>query len=169
MADINEIDAALRDAFARTAQPGDSSGVADAIRSRIAGGDTGTSAPGPSAPGFGGALSWLPWIGVVVVAGIVGTTLGVTGVFGNPSDELLVVGYTSALDGTAAAAACPGGPVVSMLSAGTRVLTLQRSEDSAWLGVRNPNDFADVLWFASADLVIDPAQADTSGLPIGDA
>lgn len=169
MADFDEFDTVLREAFARAAQPGDPSGVADTIRSRIAGGDTGTPASGPAAPGFGGALSWLPWIGVIVVAGVVGTTLGVTGVFGNPIDDLKVVDYTSVLDGSAPAAACPGGPVVATLGAGTRVLTVQRSEDSAWLGVRNPNDVSDVLWLASTHLVIDQEQAAVSGLPVGEA
>ena len=169
MADFDEFDTVLREAFARAAQPGDPSGVAATIRSRIAGGATGTPASGPAAPGVGGALSWLPWIGVIVVAGVVGTTLGVTGVFGNPIDDLKVVDYTSVLDGSAPAAACPGGPVVATLGAGTRVLTVQRSEDSAWLGVRNPNDVSDVLWLASTHLVIDQEQAAVSGLPVGEA
>lgn len=169
MADLDELDGVLRDAFARAAQPGDPSGVADAIRSRIAGGDIGTPASGSTAPGFGGAFSWLPWIGVIVAAGVVGTTLGATGVFGSPIDDLEVVGYSSVLDGSAPAAACPGGPVVATLGAGTRVLTVQRSDDSAWLGVRNPNDVSDVLWLASAHLVIDQAQAAVSSLPVGEA
>ena len=46
-------------------------------------------------------------------------------------------------------------------------LTIQRSEDSAWLGVRNPNDFGDVMWLANADLVIDPAQRAVFTLPVG--
>ena len=91
----------------------------------------------------------------------------ITAVFGCQTDDLLVVGYTSVLDGTAAAAACPGGPIVASLGAGTRVLTIQRSEDSAWLGVRNPNDFGDVMWLANADLVIDPAQRAVFTLPVG--
>ena len=169
MADLDELDNVLRDAFARAAQPGDPSGVADAIRSRIAGGDIGTPALGSTAPGFGGAFSWLPWIGVIVAAGVVGTTLGATGVFGSPIDDLEVVGYSSVLDGSAPAAACPDGPVVAMLGAGTRVLTVQRSDDSAWLGVRNPHDVRDVLWLASTHLVIDQAQAAVASLPVGEA
>ena len=169
MADLDELDSVLRDAFARAAQPGDPSGVAETIRSRIAGGDTGTPASGPTAPGFGGAFSWLPWIGVIVAVGVVGTTLGATGVFGNPIDDLEVVGYSSVLDGSAPAASCPGGPVVATLGAGTRVLTVQRSDDSAWLGVRNPNDVGDVLWLASTHLVIDQAQAAVASLPVGEA
>ena len=57
----------------------------DAIRRRVADGDTGTPAPGPTAPGWGGGVSsWLPWLALVVVAGLGGTALGASGLVGTP-------------------------------------------------------------------------------------
>ena len=66
------LDSRLRDALGQAAQQGDSAGVADAIRSRVAAGDPGASASGPVAPGwarrFGMLLGGLI-LGVVIVGG----------------------------------------------------------------------------------------------------
>lgn len=166
MAEFDGLDGVLRDALQRAAQPGDSAGVADAIRSRIAAGDPGTSVASSTAPGWGGgAWSWLPWLGLVVLAGVGGTALGASGVFASEPREILA-GYTAVLDDTAPAASCPGGPVIGTLSAGDRVLAVARSEDSAHLGVRDPNDFARTLWFDRAVVVVDAGQADVATLPV---
>lgn len=67
MADIDEL---LKGSFERLAEPADSAGIADAIRSRVAAGDPGTSTAGSTAPG------WMPprprwfWPLVVAVAGL---------------------------------------------------------------------------------------------------
>jgi hypothetical protein len=77
-----EPDAVLRDAFARAAQPGDPAGVAAAIRARVETGDTGTPA---ASSGFGGSpwrRLW-PYLAGVVLAGILGAALGLSGVL-NP-------------------------------------------------------------------------------------
>jgi hypothetical protein len=166
MAEFDELDGVLRDALQRAAQPGDSTGVADAIRSRVAAGDPGTSVASSTAPGWGGgAFSWLPWLGLIVLAGIGGTALGASGVFASEPREILS-GYTAVLDDSAPAASCPGGPVIGSLSAGDRVLAIARSEESDYLGVRDPNDFARTLWFARAVVVVDPGQADVASLPV---
>ena len=54
MAEFDALDELLSGSLKRAAQPGDSAGVADTIRARVAAGDVGTPAPssGP-APGFG--------------------------------------------------------------------------------------------------------------------
>lgn len=49
MADIDEL---LKGSFDRLAEPANSTGVADAIRARVAGGDTGVSVAGTAAPGW---------------------------------------------------------------------------------------------------------------------
>jgi hypothetical protein len=167
MAEFDELDGVLRDALQRAAQPGDSTGVADAIRSRVAAGDPGTSVASSAAPGWGGGgvLGWLPWLGLIVLAGIGGGAVGASGVMGAEQREI-VAGYTAVLDDTAPAASCPGGPVIGALSAGDRVLAVARSEDSAHLGVRDPNDFARTLWFDRAVVVVDEGQADVATLPV---
>lgn len=166
MAEFDGLDGVLRDALQRAAQPGDSAGVADAIRSRVAAGDPGASVASSTAPGWGGgAWSWLPWLGLVVLAGVGGTALGASGVFASEPREILA-GYTAVLDDTAPAASCPGGPVIGTLSAGDRVLAVARSEDSAHLGVRDPNDFARTLWFDRAVVIVDAGQADVATLPV---
>ena len=73
MAEFDELDGLLRTALGKAGQPGDSAGVADAIRSRVAAGDSGTSAPGPVAPGWGrrlfGMLAGGVLLGVLLVGG----------------------------------------------------------------------------------------------------
>ncbi|GHF23103.1 hypothetical protein [Pseudolysinimonas yzui] len=166
MAEFDGLDSRLRDAFAKAAEQGDSTGVADAIRSRIAAGDPGTSVAGGTAPGWGGGVfGWLPWLGLVVLAGIGGSALGASGVIASETREV-VAGYTAVLDDSAPAASCPGGPVIGELFAGDRVLAVARSDDSAYLGVRDPNDFARTLWFDRAVVVIDAGQADVDSLPV---
>lgn len=166
MAEFTELDGVLRDALQRAAQPGDSTGVADAIRSRVAAGDPGTSVASSTAPGWGGgAFSWLPWLGLIVLAGVGGTALGASGVFASEPREILA-GYTAVLDDSAPASSCPGGPVIGELFAGDRVLAVARSEDSAYLGVRDPNDFARTLWFERSVVVVDAGQVDVDSLPV---
>jgi hypothetical protein len=167
MAEFDGLDGRLRDALGQAAQPGDSTGVADAIRSRIAAGDPGTSVASSTAPGWGGsgAFSWLPWLAIVVLAGVGGSALGASGVMGAEQREV-VAGYTAVLDDAAPAASCPGGPIIGELFAGDRVLAVARSEDSGSLGVRDPNDFARTLWFDRAVVIVDEEQADVDSLPV---
>ncbi|MBX3091736.1 MAG: hypothetical protein KF801_04425 [Cryobacterium sp.] len=167
MAETSGIDAAIRSAFANAARPADSHGVADAIRSRMSAGDTGTPADGPTAPGFGGRwFSWLPWVGVVLVTGIAGGALGLTGMFGHAVDDVAVVGHTTVLNGRASLSSCPGGPVIGTIGSGTRVLVVERF-DSGSVGIRNPADFSSVAWLEPGDVTIDADQPSIADLPLG--
>ena len=170
MADFDDIDALLSNSLKSAAEPANSAGVADAIRSRVAAGDAGTSVAGSTAPGWGGGTAFgiLPWLGLIVVAGIVGGVVGVTGVVGAPAGPVddAVPAYVLVPD-TAVAYVCPGGPEAGALPAGTRVLAVQRSEDSGYLGVRNPNDLRQTLWFAARDVVVDQDAAEIAVLPVG--
>ena len=165
-----ELDELLSTTLKRIAPPAESSGVADAIRARVEAGDAGISAASSTAPGWGGggAVGWLPWIGIVVVAGLVGGGVGWSGVAGAATEETVVAGTTSVLDAVVDAGSCPGGPVVRTLSADTRVLAVARSEDSSYLGVRNPDDVAATIWVPASVVVPDDA-AGLDALPVGAA
>jgi hypothetical protein len=68
-----DLDALLSTSLRDAAVAGDSAGVADVIRARVAAGDTGTPASGPEAPGWAGLgrPGWF-WPLVTVVAGLAG-------------------------------------------------------------------------------------------------
>jgi hypothetical protein len=169
MAEFDALDELLSGSLKRAAQPGDSTGVADTIRARVAAGDVGTPAPsGGSAPGFGGGLaSWIPWVGLLVVGALVGGVLGVTGVFGHPID-IVTVGTSSILmPPTVQASSCPDGPVVASVERGSRVVALARSADGALVQVRNPSDVSQLVWIPVGELVSDSGQTPVAGLPIG--
>lgn len=116
---------------------------------------------------FSALPGWLPWAGAVVVAGAVGATLGVTGVVGHPTDDRTVTTVDASLSSTATAYACPGGPEVTHLHRGDRVLALSRSDDGAYFGVRDPLNLGRTVWVSTSDLAIDQGQADPLTLPVG--
>ena len=170
MAEFDQLDELLSGSLKRAAQPGDSAGVADAIRARVAAGDAGTPAPSGSAPGFeGGAgpLSWLPWVGAIVVLGLVGGVLGVSGAVGHPIDTVTVGTSSILMPPTVQASSCPGGPVVASVERGSRVVALARSADGAEVQVRNPDDVAQLVWIPVGELVSDSGQPSVTGLPVG--
>ena len=167
MAEFEGLDALLRDALGKAAEAGDSTGVADAIRSRVAAGDAGPSVvTGSTAPGWGGGVgSWLPWLGLLVIAGVGGTALGASGLVGAPVGEP-ERGTTAIVQAASPASSCPGGPIVDELRAGDRVLAVGRSEQLDYLGVRDPRDLDTVLWLPAEFVTIDPGQPDPSTLPV---
>lgn len=160
-----ELDDQLRDAFARAAEPGDPSGVADALRSRIAAGDTGT--PATSSGLSSDAGSWLPWVGLVVVAGLVGGASGALGLAGHHVDTRQTSESTGVLGAHSAGFDCIGGPLVAALPAGERVLAVARSDDSNWLGVRNPVTLTGTVWVPVADVTVDHGEPAIATLPVG--
>jgi hypothetical protein len=140
----------------------------DSLRQRVADGDTGTSAPGTTAPGWGGGVSsLLPWLAMIVVAGIAGTAIGLTGVLGVPVEQVTVLQSSASVITIAPTYACPGGPQVGQLRGGDHVVAVQRSDDSSYVGVRNPYNVGDVLWLETSVLVVDAGQPAVAGLPVG--
>ncbi len=159
---MDDIDVVLSSSLKRIAMPGDAAGVADAIRARVDAGDTGTPA---SSSGFGGGtLSWLPWVGLVVVAGLVGGSLAPLGLLGAGITEV-VAAETATLREHSPTYLCVEGAEATHLAGGERVLAVARNEEATWLGVRDPLYAASVLWIPASSVVVDDGQ-DASALPI---
>lgn len=109
MADIDDL---LSATLKRVAQPGDPAGVADAIRARVAAGDTGTSVE--RAGWRSGRLRrWFPWIGLLLVLLIVVGGIGAAQYAGQAS--VYVAGPTSTP--SPAASATPSGSPTPLPSA----------------------------------------------------
>jgi len=169
MAEFDELDSRLRDALGQAAEQGDSTGVADAIRARVAAGDPGTSVSSSTAPGWGGGVfSWLPWLALIVAGAIVGGAIGVSGLVGRPEGGT-VVDVPAALAESAPAYACVDGERIGRLAAGTRVLATQRSDDSRWVGVRDPGSVGSTVWVGLGDVALDGGMSALDALPVGGA
>jgi hypothetical protein len=163
---MTELDDALRESFARLAEPGDPAGVVDSIRSRVDAGDTGTPADSSGFGGGGsGALAWLPWGAMVVVAGLIGAGAVSFGFIGKPVDTVVQL-TVLAVDATTDAYDCPGGAAVSTFSANERALVVARTEDSAWLGVRDSYDYSRTVWLPASVVSVDPGQGDVDVVPV---
>jgi hypothetical protein len=162
-----DVDTVLSESLKRVAQPGDPTGVAELIRSRVAAGDTGTPSDGGSGFASGSGWTWLPWAGAGVVVAIAGAVVGASGVFGSlqPAEPasapgLSVSRVTSGLD-------CPGGSAVVAFGPGDRVLAVARSDDSAYLAVRSPFDRADTVWLPVSAIDVDEGEPAISSLEVG--
>ena len=174
MADTNLVlDEAIRSAFRVAARPGDPTGVAEAIRSRLdnpdggpGGGPDGSGGPaGGSGPtGMPFPLAWFAGAAVLALAG--GAALGWSGALGRPPAAALP-------DAPAAVASsvrtvdtydCPGAAVVGSLTAGDRVLALGTHD--GWAAVRDPRDTAQVVWVDADVLTVDPGQVQLASLPL---
>jgi hypothetical protein len=162
-----DIDTVLSESLKRVVEPGDPTGVAELIRSRVAAGDTGTPSDGGSGFAAGSGWTWLPWAGAGAVVAIVGAAVGASGVFGSlqpagsaPAPGLSVSQFTSGLD-------CPGGSAVVSFRPGDRVLAVARSDDSAYLAVRSPFDRADTVWLPVAAVDVDEGEPAVSSLEVG--
>jgi hypothetical protein len=171
VADFDDIDALLSSSLKSAAEPANSAGVADLIRSRVAAGDAGTSVAGSVAPGWGGGASGILTIvapiALIVGAGVAGGALGASGIVGAPEAPRSgdVPAYVTT-EQVAPAYVCPGGPEIGRLPAGTRVLAVARDADGAYLGVRNPSDVNATLWFSTADVDLDEGGVDPATLPV---
>jgi hypothetical protein len=162
-----DIDTVLSESLKRVVEPGDPTGVAELIRSRVAAGDTGTPSDGGSGFASGSGWTWLPWAGAGVVVAIAGAVVGASGVFGSlqlaepaSAPGLSVSRVTSGLD-------CPGGSAVVAFRPGDRVLAVARSDDSAYLAVRSPFDRADTVWLPVSAIDVDEGEPAISSLEVG--
>jgi hypothetical protein len=168
VADFDDIDALLSSSLKKAAEPANSAGVADAIRSRVAGGDAGTTVAGSTAPGWGGGASGILTIvapiALIVVAGVVGGALGVTGVFGAPlADAAGPRPYSATVDTSVAGLDCPGGAAVTDLFPGQRLFAIARTDDSDFVAVRDPAALDTTVW---VDVDALQLEDDIDGLPV---
>lgn len=162
--DTVDIDRLLSSTLKRVAEPGDPTGVADLIRSRMAAGDTGTSAGGPQLPsGFGG---WTPWLGAGLAVAIIGGAVGASGLF-NPAAGAAGAPAFIATGQSVSGGLCPGETGAATFGGGERVLALKRSEDSGWVAVRNPATYSGLVWLPVSVVVVDAGERRIGSLPIG--
>lgn len=160
---MGDVDALLRGAFTRIAAPGDSAGVADAIRTRMDAGDIGTPA---ASSGFGSGPGWvLPWLVGGLLLATAGFGIGLSGLLGAPFAPAETPAVS--LQHRASALDCPGGAPIVDLGAGSRVLAVARSEDGSYLGVRNPFDTGRTVWLPISTVTPDDDGA-VGSLPIED-
>lgn len=162
-----DLDTTLRETFARAAEPGDPTGVADVIRSRVAAGDTGTTSADGAGFDGGSGWSWLPWVGGAVVVAVAGAAIGASGLLwpmqsaeSASSLGFGVAQFTAGLD-------CPAGTRVVSFLPGDRVYAVARSDDSSYLAVRSPYDRSDTVWVTTSDLELDPDQPAVASLDVG--
>lgn len=150
MVDVDEL---LRTTLKRVAEPGDPTGVADAIRSRVASGDTG--APGLQSSGGGW---WLPWAGGGLVVAVAAGALGASGFFGGPSPVVAetMISVSAAANGLD----CPAGSPVTSFPAGDRVLAIARSDDGSFLAVRDGYDYGLIVWLPTRSVTLDSEDLD---------
>ena len=167
------IDQLLGESLKRVAEPGDPAGVAELIRARVAGGDTGTPSNGGefTSGGPGSGWPWLPWTGGALAVAIVGGTIGATGVFGILAPPEVVAGAEAlapslSVSHVASGLDCPGGTPVVGFHPGDRVLAVARSDDSSHLAVRSPFDRADTVWLPVSSLVLDEGQGSIDSLEV---
>ncbi len=161
-----DLDTLLRESLERLAEPGDPSGVAEAIQARVdAGGDAGPDGGSGGSGGFGAPRGWLPWGGLALVAAVAGGALGLSGAFGSPAAPN--PGVLGALGGGVEGLACPGGSVVQVLTPGERVLAVERSDDGDWLAVRDPYQVTRTLWLPAGVVVVDDGEPAVDTLAVG--
>ena len=188
---MSELDVLLRESLGRLAEPGDPTGVADAIRLRV----DSAGSPGGGSMGGGGAGTPVTRGGSSGAAGAEGTAAGGggagSGFWGGWAPFGILIGLSvaggaalavatqQAADGGATplaplslaasngipASACPGGHAVTALDPGARLLALSQSEDGAYFSVRDPHALGTVVWVAKGVAVVDLGQ-DPDALPV---
>lgn len=164
--DPSSIDGMLRDAFQRISEPGASDGVAEAIRSRVAAGDTGTAVATATAPGWGAGPGFLGALGILGASAlVVGAGIGAGAAFFMPGEAAASAAITIDAD-TVSAGLCPGGAGAAEFLAGEHVLVIARSDDSSHVAVRSSADWATTVWLPTAVVVVEPDQADLASLPV---
>ncbi|MGC4174678.1 hypothetical protein [Demequina sp.] len=156
---MTDLDDTLRESLGRLAEPGDTAGVADAVAAKAAALGSAGGAAG------GGAAGFSAWV-VPAVVGLVAIGGGVWanqawGADAGGTDAVFV-----ALPGNGAipAAACPGGASTTQLDPGARVLAVQRTDDGAYLAVRDPGALGSVVWVSAGYAIPDES---VSALPVG--
>jgi len=118
-----------------------------------------------AAGGAAGLASWAPWAALVVVGGIAGGVLGVSGALGRPATAAPPV--TAGVVQTTAGYDCPGGTPVTSFTPNQRVLVQERSDDGSWVSVRDPLNGLRTVWVPIGVITVDDGQASPESLVVG--
>jgi len=108
--------------------------------------------------------SWVPWAALVVVGGIAGGVLGVSGALGRPATAAPPV--TAGVVQTTAGYDCPGGTPVTSFTPNQRVLVQERSDDGSWVSVRDPLNGLRTVWVPIGVITVDDGQASPESLVV---
>ena len=175
---MSDLDVLLRESLGRLAEPGDPTGVVEAVRARVeaagsgggdSAGDGGSGATGAGGGGAGAAGTgfWGGWapLGILIglsVAGGAGLALAL-----QPDAPSTSAYAPLSLPGEfgVPAALCPGGETVALLDPGARLVAVARTEDGGSVAVRNPRALDSLVWIALSAAEPD-AGADVEALPI---
>lgn len=170
---MSELDVLLRESLARLAEPGDPTGVLEAIRARVeaagSSGDGGLGSGGAGGGGSGGGRFWGGWAplgGLSLLAAAGGVALGL-GLPAENADAAASQGALGAMSRgeTVPGAACPGGAAIANLDPGARVLAVARDDDGGYLAVRDPAALGSIVWVSAGAAVVDP-EAEVDALPV---
>ena len=112
-------------------------------------------------------MPWVPWIAGVVIAGLVGGGVGLSGLAGHETQNVVEFGAIG-VSKTTTAYSCPGGVAVTTLNRGERVLALSRNDDASWVSVRDPRSLGTTVWVPVGLVVADAGEVPVSDLPLGD-
>lgn len=125
---------------------------------------------GATAGGAAGSVAtatttaWLPWAAAGVVAAIVGGVAGAA-VFGSGGGQSPA--QSSGFVGGVAGLNCPSGVPVTDFIPNERVLVTARSEDGAFLAVRDNGSLGRTVWVPAAVVTVDGTESPIDSLPIG--
>lgn len=158
---MSDLDVLLRESLGRLAEPGDPTGVVEAVRARVeaagsgggdSAGDGGSGATGAGGAGSGTAgtgfwAGWAPLAVLAVVSAVGGAGLALATQPDAPSSSVYAPLSLPSEYGVPASL-CPGGETVAVLDPGARVVAVARSEDGASVAVRNPRALDDLVWIA---------------------
>jgi hypothetical protein len=121
----------------------------------------------PAKTALSGFMPWVPWIAGVIVAGLVGGGIGLSGLAGHETQNVVEFGAIG-VSKTTPAYSCPGGVEVATLNRGERVLALSRNDDASWVSVRDPRSVGTTVWVPVRLVIADAGEVAFSDLPLGD-
>jgi len=108
--------------------------------------------------------AWLPWAAAGVVAAIVGGVAGAA-VFGSGGGQSPA--QSSGFVGGVAGLNCPSGVPVTDFIPNERVLVTARSEDGAFLAVRDNGSLGRTVWVPASVVTVDGTESPINSLPVG--
>ena len=112
-------------------------------------------------------MPWVPWIAGIVIAGLIGGGIGLSGLAGHETQNVVEFGAIG-VSKTTPAYSCPGGAPITTLNRGERVLALARNDEASWVSVRDPRSLGTTVWVPVGLVVVDAGEGAVADLPLGD-